>query len=363
MAAPPLNTRDRVDSLREHLAELENQLNAPESATDPRRLADLGRDHQRTRETLAVADRLLHAEERVAEARDILRLEKDADLRALAEAELEDAQPLVDDLSRELQLLLLPPDPLDERNLLLEIRAGTGGDEAGLFAGDLLRMYTRYAELRGWKVELLSTTESALGGYREVIAMISGERVYSWLKWEGGAHRVQRVPVTETQGRIHTSAATVAVLPEAGETDVDLREADIRVDTMCASGPGGQGVNTTYSAVRLLHIPTGIIVTCQDERSQLRNKEKALRVLRSRLLEAEIEKDLKARGDLRKSMVGSGDRSERIRTYNFPQNRITDHRINLTLYNLESVIEGNLEELLTALRKTELEKKLESLAH
>ncbi len=362
MGSDKQDTRFRVEQLREHLSEVENQLNSPDTAGNQKRMAELGREHQRLVETLRVAEKLLDAEERVRDSQQILKTEKDEELRSLAEMELEEAEPLVESLTTDLQMRLLPPDPLDERDLMLEIRAGTGGEEAALFAGDLLRMYSRYAEIKGWRIELISSTESDMGGFREVIASVSGPRVYSYLKYESGTHRVQRVPTTETQGRIHTSAATVAVLPEAEETDIEIKETDIRVDTMCASGPGGQGVNTTYSAVRLLHIPTGLIVTCQDERSQIKNKEKAMKVLRSRLLDAQREKDERERSDLRKGMVGSGDRSGRIRTYNFPQNRITDHRINLTLYNLDRLIEGDMEELLDSLRKAEMEARIAELS-
>jgi peptide chain release factor 1 len=357
----PITTTQRLEQLREHLAELENQLSSPETAADPQRLAALGREHTRLSETINLAAELAAAEQRLADAHEILETEKDPEMRALAEADIEEVEPLVTRLAEEFQLRLLPPDPLDGRNILLEIRAGTGGEEAALFAADLLRMYTRFAETKGWRLELMSSTESDMGGFREVIVNVSGADAYSLLKWESGTHRVQRVPATETQGRIHTSAATVAVLPEAEEADVEIRDADLRIDTMCAHGPGGQGVNTTYSAVRIVHLPTGMIITCQDERSQIKNKAKALTVLRTRLLELKREEELKARSDLRKGMVGSGDRSERIRTYNFPQNRITDHRINLTLYNLDRVIEGDLGDLLGALRREELNKRLEAV--
>ena len=289
--------------------------------------------------------------------------ESDSEMRDLAVAEVEEAEQTVASLTRKLQLRLLPPDPLDARNLILEIRAGTGGDEAALFASDLLRMYSRYAEKRGWRFEAMSLTPSELGGLREAIISVSGDGAWSLLKFEGGTHRVQRVPETETQGRIHTSAATVAVLPEAEETDVKVDEKDLRIDTMCASGPGGQGVNTTYSAVRIVHVPTGLIVQCQDERSQIKNREKAMTVLRARLLERKMAEEHAQRSALRKDMVGSGDRSGRIRTYNFPQNRLTDHRINLTIYSLDRVIEGELGPVLEALREAELQEKLAELSH
>ncbi len=358
-----MNTLDRLKSLRDRFAALEGQLADPAVTSDRKRMAELGREHRDLEITIRIARRLADAEAGVHGAAEILASEKDPDMRALAEAEAEESEALVATLSEELELRLMPRDPLDDRNILLEIRAGTGGEEAGLFAGDLLRMYSRYAEERGWKIELLSSTEGDLGGFREVVALITGEGAYSIMKYESGVHRVQRVPVTETQGRIHTSAATVAVLPEAEETDIEVKESEVRVDTMCASGPGGQGVNTTYSAVRLLHIPTGMIVTCQDERSQKKNLAKAMNVLRSRLLEEKIRTEVNARSAHRKQMVGSGDRSERIRTYNFPQNRLTDHRINLTLYSLDRVIEGDLDNLLKALRRADMQKRMEEMAN
>lgn len=285
----------------------------------------------------------------ISEAEEILETDLDDGLRELAEAEiaeLKEKKPLVES---ELKLLLVPKDPRDEKNIIIEIRAGTGGDEAGLFAADLFRMYGKYAESRGWKVEILDMHATGVGGLKEVIASIQGKGAYSRLKYESGTHRVQRVPTTETSGRIHTSAATVAVLPEAEEVDLKIAERDLRVDTFCSSGPGGQGVNTTYSAVRIVHVPTGLIVQCQDSRSQIKNREKAMKVLRSRLYELELETQEKERARERKSQVGSGDRSERIRTYNFPQSRVTDHRINLTLHKLPSILEGELDELIDSL--------------
>ncbi|MCC7392381.1 peptide chain release factor 1 [Candidatus Sumerlaeota bacterium] len=360
--AQKISARERLASFQEHLRELENQLGSPEVGSDPKRMAELGREHAQLVQTIAIAQELVSVESRVQQAGEMLKDEKDSELRAMAEAELQEAAELGERLAEELQLRLLPPDPLDGRDILLEIRAGTGGDEAALFAGDLLRMYTRYAEKVGWEVQILSSAENDLGGFREVVLSVRGRNAYSHLKHESGAHRVQRIPQTETQGRIHTSAATVAVLPEAEETDVEIRDQDLRIDTMCSSGAGGQSVNTTYSAVRIVHLPTGLIVQCQDERSQLKNRAKAMTVLRTRLLDMKREEEMKARSDLRKNMVGSGDRSERIRTYNFPQNRVTDHRINLTLYDLDNVIEGRMDALLNALRKAELQKKLEGMA-
>ena len=273
----------------------------------------------------------------------------DGDLKELAQPELEELKRRKPEVEEELKLMLLPRDPRDEKSVILEIRAGTGGEEAALFAANLFRMYTKYAESRRWKVDVIDSNPTGLGGLKEIIASIEGKSAYSRLKYESGVHRVQRVPVTEGSGRIHTSAATVAVLPEAEDVDIKIEEKDLRIDTFCSSGPGGQGVNTTYSAVRIVNIPTGMIVQCQDERSQIKNKDKALKVLRSRLYELEIERQEKERALARKTQVGTGDRSERIRTYNFPQNRVTDHRIGFTLHKLEQVLEGNLDEIIDAL--------------
>ncbi|MEO7144315.1 MAG: peptide chain release factor 1 [Bryobacteraceae bacterium] len=282
------------------------------------------------------------------EARPML-AESDAELRQMAVDEVARLEPELIRLEQELKILLLPKDPNDEKNVVLEIRAGTGGDEATLFAAEMFRMYSRFAESMRWRVEVTSASESAVGGLKEVIALISGARVFSQLKYESGVHRVQRVPETEQQGRVHTSAVTVAVLPEADEVEVVIDAKDIRIDTFCSSGPGGQSVNTTYSAVRITHLPTGTIVSCQDEKSQIKNRAKALRVLRSRLYELELEKQQAQIGAERRSMVGTGDRSEKIRTYNFPQNRVTDHRIGLTLHQLDQVVEGRLDAIVTAL--------------
>jgi peptide chain release factor 1 len=288
------------------------------------------------------------ANKNLQEARQML-AETDPELRAMAQDEVARLEPLLVQYEEELKVLMLPKDPNDEKDVVLEIRAGTGGDEATLFADELFRMYGRFAESRGWKVEVTSASDSAVGGVKEVIALISGKRVYSQLKYESGVHRVQRVPQTEQQGRVHTSAVTVAVLPEADEVEIKLEAKDVRIDTFCSSGPGGQSVNTTYSAVRLTHLPTGVVVSCQDEKSQIKNRAKAERVLRSRLYEIELEKQQEKIGAERRSMVGSGDRSEKIRTYNFPQNRLTDHRIGLTLHQLNLVMEGKLEPIVDAL--------------
>jgi peptide chain release factor 1 len=275
--------------------------------------------------------------------------ETDPDLRQMAELEVTRLVPQLAEIERELEILLLPKDPNDEKNVVLEIRKGAGGDEASLFAAEVFRMYTRYAEEHGWKVEVTSLSESSVGGLSEVIALVSGKRVYSRLKYESGVHRVQRVPATETQGRVHTSTITVVVMPEADEVDIQIDAKDLRIDTFCSSGPGGQSVNTTYSAVRITHLPTNTVVSCQDEKSQIKNRSKAMQVLRSRLYQLELDKQLAQIGAERKSMVGTGDRSEKIRTYNFPQNRITDHRIGLTLHQLDLTMQGRLQPVIDAL--------------
>jgi len=297
-------------------------------------------------------------ENRLLEAKSILKESDDKELIEIAEIELDENREKLEKLSEELKLLLVPKDPFDEKNIYLEIRAGTGGDEASLFAADLLRMYTRYAEIKRWKTEIVDFSETGVGGYKEVVVLIKGHGAYSRLKYEAGGHRVQRIPTTESGGRIHTSACTVAVLPEAEDVDIEINPSDLRIDVYRSSGAGGQHVNTTDSAVRITHEPTGIVVTCQDERSQIKNREKAMKLLKAKLLEMEIRKQAEEVAESRKLQVGSGDRSERIRTYNFPQNRVTDHRINLTLYNLDRILEGELDELIDALTTYDQTEKL-----
>lgn len=325
--------------------EIEQLLCGPDVLANPRKLRELNRERVRLEQLVATFRQWKQVQQQITEDKEVL---DDPELGALAREELPDLEERLAGIERQLRVLLLPPDPLDEKNTVLEIRSGTGGEEAALFAADLFRMYGRFAESKGWRIEILSSSEASAGGLKEVIALVTGERVYSGLKWEGGVHRVQRVPETEAQGRIHTSTATVAVLPEADEVDIQLDEKDLRFDYAAASGPGGQGVNTTNSAVQVTHLPTGLLVRCQEERSQIKNKAKALKLLRSRLLDIEQQKQANAIRDERRDMVKGADRSEKIRTYNFPQNRITDHRIGLTLYKLDRVIAGELGELIDA---------------
>lgn len=340
---------EKLDQIEARYEDLAAQLATPEAVADSARFQRLARAHAELSEIVGKYREWKQLERQLADARQMLHEADDPELKQLAHEEIRALEARREATEQELKFLLLPKDPNDEKNVILEIRAGTGGEEAALFAAELFRMYTRYAESQGWRVEVLSSSPTSMGGLKEVIASIQGPKVYSRLKYESGVHRVQRVPETEQQGRVHTSAATVAVLPEADEIDVKIDPKDIRVDTFCSSGPGGQSVNTTYSAVRITHLPTGLVVSCQDEKSQIKNKARALRVLRSRLLEMERARQHEQIAAERRSQVKTGDRSEKIRTYNFPQNRVTDHRIGLTLHQLQDVLDGKLGPILDAL--------------
>jgi peptide chain release factor 1 len=348
----------KLDQIEARFEELTAQMADPHIISDGEQYRKISKAHSDLSEIVNKYRDYKQRASQFEQARAML-TESDPDLQELARLEIEHLEPQIVQIEQDLKILLLPKDPLDEKDVVLEIRAGTGGDEASLFAAEIFRMYGRYAETQRWKVEVTSSSESSVGGLKEVLALISGHRVYSRLKYESGVHRVQRVPETEQQGRVHTSAITVAVLPEADEVEVRVEEKDIRIDTFCSSGPGGQSVNTTYSAVRITHLPTGVIVSCQDEKSQIKNRAKAMRVLRSRLYEMELEKQQAAIGAERKSMVGTGDRSEKIRTYNFPQNRLTDHRIGLTLHQLDQVMAGKLDPIFDALTQHYQAEKLQ----
>ncbi|HEX6965814.1 MAG TPA: peptide chain release factor 1 [Gemmatimonadaceae bacterium] len=352
-----MSVRDRLTDALTRAEEVERELASAGSARDPARWAELGREHSRLAPVVSLAAKLRKAEDELAQARELVAVD-DPDLAEEARAEEARLLEEIERIERVLKPLLIPHDPLDDRNAIVEIRAGTGGDEAALFAADLYRMYTRYIERRGWRVELLSLSEGALGGIKEAIFKVKGDGAFGTMRWESGVHRVQRVPLTEAQGRIHTSAATVAVLPEAEEVDLKIEDKDLRIDVFRSSGPGGQSVNTTDSAVRITHIPTGIVVSQQDQKSQLQNKLKAMEVLRARLLDAKIAEQEAERSRMRKTQVGTGDRSAKIRTYNFPQNRVTDHRIGLTIHELERTLGGEIEPLVEALALADVEERL-----
>lgn len=349
---------DKLEAIYNRYLEIEKQMNDPDIMADMKVYIKLSKDYKELQPVIAAYKEYKLVMDNIASAKDILYQEKDEEFRAMAKEELNMLINRRDEMEEEIRIMLIPSDPQDGKNAVMEIRAGTGGDEASIFAGDLYRMYSKYCETKGWKMELVDYTEGTVGGFKEIIVNVSGENVYGQLKYESGVHRVQRVPQTETQGRVHTSAASVAVLPEADEFDVDLKPSDIRKDTYCSSGPGGQSVNTTYSAVRLTHVPTGIVVTCQDQKSQLKNFDKALTVLRTRLYEQEYQKYLDEISKKRKTMVSTGDRSAKVRTYNYPQSRITDHRINLTVYNLTTYMDGDIQDMIDALQLAENAERL-----
>jgi len=349
---------EKLEGVKLRFEEIGQQITDPAVIADMKRFVQMNKEFRNLQPLVAAYDEFKNVNENLISSRQMLNEEKDDEMRDMAKAEIESLLKREDELVADIKLLLIPKDPQDDKNAVLEVRAGTGGDEASIFAGDLFRMYSKFCESRGWKVEISSFTEGTVGGYKEVIATVSGAGVYGVLKYESGVHRVQRVPQTETQGRVHTSAASVAVLPEADEFDIDLRMEDIRRDEFCSSGPGGQSVNTTYSAIRLTHMPTGIVVQCQDQKSKLKNYDKALAELRTRLYNLEYQKYMDDIASKRKTMVSTGDRSAKIRTYNWPQGRVTDHRINLTLYNLPVIIDGDIQGIIDKLQMAENAERL-----
>ncbi|GHV64760.1 peptide chain release factor 1 [Spirochaetia bacterium] len=353
---------ERLSSLLERYQELSLLIQDPDLVKNQNKYRDLMREYSQLSDISAAQEEKNKLSGQLEDAKSLIAGEKDPEMRELAKEELHELEIRITDAEDRLKFLLIPKDPLDEKDIIMEIRAGTGGDEAALFAADLFRMYSRFAETRGWKFEIMNSNETELGGLKEIVFSISGNNVYENLRYESGVHRVQRVPVTEASGRIHTSAVTVAVLPEADETEINIKQEDLRIDVMRAGGPGGQCVNTTDSAVRITHIPSGIVVHCQDEKSQIKNKAKAMRILRARVYEMEEAKAASERAEARKNQIGTGDRSERIRTYNFPQNRLTDHRINLTLYKLDLIMQGDVAELFDALKLSAREELLRATA-
>ena len=351
---------DKLTAIYNRWVEIGDAMNSPDAMTDMKRFVKLSKDYKDLTPIVEAYKKYANITANLESSREILYNEKDEEMREMAKEEIELLQEQKGVMEEEIRLLLLPKDPQDSKNAVVEIRAGTGGDEASLFAGDLYRMYARYCELRNWKVELVDATDGTVGGYKEIIINVKGEDVYGILKYESGVHRVQRVPKTEAQGRIHTSAASVVVLPEADEFDVELKPSDIRKDTFCSSGPGGQSVNTTYSAIRLTHIPTGIVVSMQDEKSQIKNLEKAMNILRTRIFELEYQKYLDEISSKRKTMVSTGDRSAKIRTYNYPQSRVTDHRINHSVYNLQAFMDGDIQDMIDRLMMAENAERLKA---
>jgi len=349
---------EKLEGVKQRFIEVGELLTRPDVLSDMDRYVRLSKEYKDLQPVVDALEKYRLALSNLESSRALLATEKDEEMREMAKAEVDQLSDIIPEMEEEIKLLLIPADPEDDKNAVMEIRAGTGGDEASLFAGDLFRMYSKFFEQKGWKAEINSYSEGTAGGYKEIVLSVSGEGVYGILKYESGVHRVQRVPQTETQGRIHTSAASVVVLPEADEVDIEIRNEDIRKDTYCSSGPGGQSVNTTYSAIRLTHIPTGIVVICQDEKSQLKNYDKALKELRTRLYNLEYQKYLDEVSRKRKTMVSTGDRSAKIRTYNYPQGRMTDHRINLTLYNLPYVLDGNIQEIIDKLQVAENAERL-----
>ena len=349
---------DKLEAIKVRYEDIQRQMNEPSVMSDMKNYIKLNKDYKELQPIMEAFEVYKTILSNIDHAKDIIHNEKDEEFRTMAKEELNILTGDKDKIEEDIRMMLIPADPEDAKNAVIEIRAGTGGDEASIFAGDLYRMYSKFSETKRWKVELVDFTEGTMGGFKEIIFNIMGENVYGLMKYESGVHRVQRVPQTETQGRVHTSAATVAVLPEADEFDVEIKQSDVRKDTFCSSGPGGQSVNTTYSAIRLTHIPSNIVVSCQDEKSQIKNFEKAMKVLRTRLYELEHQKYLDVISKKRKTMVSTGDRSAKIRTYNYPQSRVTDHRINMTLYNLPVVLDGEVEPLIEALQLAENAERL-----